>query len=313
MSTTAPTRTDRPAYRPYRARVSAVQPLSPHFTRVSFRSDDFEHFGTEGLDQRIKLLFPLADGTFSDLGFDDEESIAAGDWYERWRALPEHLRNPFRTYTVRVSDPADRRVDIDFVSHGDGGPAARWLLAAAPGDELVIVGPDARSTTSGVGIDWHPGGCTDLLIVGDETAVPAIAAILASRPDDCTAHVFLEVPSRDDALTLQAPAGVTITWLARGDDESGSALVPAVERWLGEHPEVVARAAADGRQRLEKVDIDRDVLWELGENTETGFYAWIAGESAAVKTLRRLLVRGHGIDRHRVAFMGYWRMGRAEN
>ncbi|GIT81621.1 hypothetical protein LLS1_32900 [Leifsonia sp. LS1] len=313
MTTTAPARTDRPAYRPYRARVSAVRPLSPHFTRVSFACDDFEHFGTEGLDQRIKLLFPLADGTISDLGFDDEESLAAGDWYDRWRALPEHLRNPFRTYTVRVSDPADRRVDIDFVSHGDGGPAARWLLAAAPGDELVIVGPDARSTTTGMGIDWHPGGCKDLLIVGDETAVPAVAAILESRPEDCTAHVFLEVPAPEDALPLLAPPGVTITWSARGDAETGTALVPAIERWLAEHPEVVARAAAPERQRLDRVDVDRDVLWELPEEGEAGFYAWIAGESAAVKALRRLLVRGHGIDRHRVAFMGYWRRGRAEN
>lgn len=313
MTTTAPARTDRPAYRPYRARVSAVRPLSPHFTRVSFACDDFEHFGTEGLDQRIKLLFPLADGTISDLGFDDEESLAAGDWYDRWRALPEHLRNPFRTYTVRVSDPADRRVDIDFVSHGDGGPAARWLLAAAPGDELVIVGPDARSTTTGMGIDWHPGGCKDLLIVGDETAAPAVAAILESRPEDCTAHVFLEVPDQDDALPLLAPPGVTITWLARGHAETGTALVPAIERWLAEHPEVVTRAAAPERQRLDRVDVDRDVLWELPEEGEAGFYAWIAGESAAVKTLRRLLVRDHGIDRHRVAFMGYWRMGRAEN
>ena len=204
----------RPAYRPYRAVVSEVRRMSPHFTRVSFRCDDFEHFGTEGLDQRIKLLFPLADGTFSELGFDDDESVLAGDWYERWRALPEERRNPFRTYTVRTADPDDRRVDIDFVAHGDGGPAARWLFAATPGDPLVIIGPDARSEHRGVGIDWHPGECTELLLVGDETAVPAISAILETRPADCRAHVFLEVPSGDDALPLRAPAGVTVTWLA---------------------------------------------------------------------------------------------------
>lgn len=313
MTTIAPPRTDRPAYRPYRARVSSIRPLSPHFTRVSFRCDAFEHFGTEGLDQRIKLIFPLADGTFSDLGFDDEAAQAAGDWYERWRALPAHRQNPFRTYTVRVSDPADRRVDIDFVAHGDGGPAARWLLTASSGDELVIVGPDARSATTGVGIDWQPADCRDLLIVGDETAAPAIAGILASRPADCRARVFIEVPSADDALPLEAPAGVTVTWLARGDAESGSALLPAVEGWLAENPAIVARAAAGAEQALDDVDVDRDILWELPERTSVGFYAWIAGESAAVKTLRRLLVRGHGIDRHRVAFMGYWRLGRAEN
>ena len=61
MSILAPIRTERPrpAYRPYRATVAGVRRLSPHFTRVSFHCDDFEHFGTECLDQRIKLLFPL--------------------------------------------------------------------------------------------------------------------------------------------------------------------------------------------------------------------------------------------------------------
>jgi NADPH-dependent ferric siderophore reductase len=309
----APPRVERPAYRPYRAEVTTVRRLSPHFTRVSLHCDAFEHFGTEGLDQRIKLFFPLADGSFSDLGFDDEDAIAAGDWYDRWRALPEGRRNPFRTYTVRAADPDDRRVDIDFVAHGDGGPAARWLLGAAPGDELVIVGPDSRSPIRGSGIDWRPGDCTELLLAGDETAAPAIAAILESRPADCHARVFIEVPSAEDAQPLRAPAGVTITWLARGDAPTGTELLPAVERWLAENPDVVASAAAPRRQRLADVDVDREILWESPEHAPGGFYAWVAGESAAVKAIRRLLVRGHGIDRHRVAFMGYWRLGRAEN
>jgi len=303
----------RPAYRPYEAEVARVERLTPHFVRVTFTADDFEHFGTEGLDQRIKLLFPLADGSFSDLGLDDEDALAAGDWYERWRALPEDRRNPFRTYTVRTADPADRRVDIDFVAHGDGGPAARWLLRAAAGDEIVIIGPDSRSAASGAGIDWRPGDCTELLLAGDETAAPAIAAILESRPADCRARVFIEVPSMEDVQPLTAPADVTITWLARGAAATGTELLPAVERWLGENPGVVAAAAAPRRQALADVDVDRDILWESPEHAPGGFYAWVAGESAAVKAIRRLLVRGHGIDRHRVAFMGYWRLGRAEN
>ena len=38
-------------------------------------------------------------------------------------------------------------------------------------------------------------------------------------------------------------------------------------------------------------------------------YAWIAGESKMVTGLRRALVKDLGIDRHQVAFMGYWRLG----
>jgi len=312
----APTLTERPrpAYRPYRATVAEVRRLSPHFTRVTFRCDDFEHFGTECLDQRIKLLFPLADGTFSDLGADDEQAQLAGDWYERWRGLPEHRRNPFRTYTVRRIDPDACRLDIDFVSHGDGGPAARWLLSARPGDQLVVVGPDARSPHRGVGIDWRPGDARELLLAGDETAAPAIASILEALPADRRARAFIEVPSREDALDLRLPDQATVTWLARGQDAvTGVKLLPAVQDWLVANRRVVAAAAAPGAQSLDEVDVDLDVLWESTENAHGGFYAWIAGESAAVKTLRRMLVREHGIDRSQVAFMGYWRRGRAEN
>ncbi|WP_431245358.1 siderophore-interacting protein [Leifsonia xyli] len=279
---------------------------------MTFSCGDFEHFGTECLDQRIKLLFPLADGTFSDLGFDDEESHLAGDWYERWRRLPEHRRNPFRTYTVRGIDSAGCRLDVDFVVHGDGGPAARWLLEARPGDPLVVIGPDARSTHRGVGIDWRPGDAGELLLAGDETAAPAIASILESLPAGRRARAFIEVPSPGDAVPLRLPEHVNVTRLARGDSVTGTALVPAVRRWLAENPRVVAGAAAAAAQRLDDVDVDLEILWESPETAGAGFYAWIAGESAAVKTLRRTLVRDHGIDRSRVAFMGYWRRGRSE-
>lgn len=315
MTILAPTRTERPrpAYRPYRATVADVRRLSPHFTRVTFHCDDFEHFGTECLDQRIKLLFPLADGTFSDLGVDDEDAHIAGDWFERWRALPEHRRNPFRTYTVRAIDPDTCLLVIDFVAHGDGGPAARWLLSAAAGAELVVIGPDARSPHRGVGIDWRPGDARDLLLAGDETAAPAIASILESLPAGRRARAFIEVPSPEDALPLRLPAHAEVTWLARGGSVIGTELVPAVRDWLAGHPGIVSAAAARGAQRLDDVDVDRDILWESPESAHGGFYAWIAGESAAVKTLRRMLVREHGIDRSRVAFMGYWRLGRSEN
>lgn len=304
MPVLAPPLTDRPAYRPYRAQVLEVRRLSPGFARVSLGCDDFETFGAERLDQRIKLVFPLPDGSFSPLD--------AGDWYGHWRALPEHRRNPFRTYTVRDVDPHECRVDVDFVVHGDGGPAARWLASAAQGDELMVIGPDALSPHSGVGIDWRPGEATELLLAGDETAAPAIASILESLPPTRTARAFIEVPTAADALPLRIGRNVEVTWLARDGGEHGCALLPAVTGWLAAHPDVVAAAAAGRTQRLEDVDVDADILWDSPEEAAGGFYAWIAGESGVVKTLRRLLVRGHGIDRGRVAFMGYWRLGRAE-
>lgn len=313
MPLLAPEKTDRPGYRPYRASVVAVRQLSPSFVRVTFTSDDFDTFGTDCQDQRIKLVFPLPDGSFSDLGMDSEEAMLAGDWYDRWRALPDERRNPFRTYTVRSVDTAARLLDVDFVSHGDGGPAAQWLAEAAPGAAVVVIGPDGRSVYSGTGIDWRPGDASDLLLVGDETAAPAIAAILESLPAGRRAQAYIEVPDARDGLAIDHPAGCTVTWLDRADGDNGCRLVPAVQEWLAAHPETVAGASATREQLLDDVDIDTETLWESPEDAASGFYAWIAGESSTVKTLRRMLVTGSGIDRSRVAFMGYWRLGKAES
>ncbi|MFF1878442.1 siderophore-interacting protein [Leifsonia sp. NPDC058230] len=302
-----------PAYRPYRAQVATVVQLTPHFTRITFESPDFDIFGTDRLDQRIKIVFPLEDGSLSGLGVDDDESLASGDWYGQWRSLPDEQRCPIRTYTVRGVDQVARRLEVDFVAHGDGGPAARWLASAAEGDEVIIVGPDARSIDSAQGIDWNPGDATDLLLVGDETAAPAIASILESLPADRRVHAFIEVPDAADRLPLELPGQFSVTWLDRAGGANGCALVPAVERWVAEHPETVDAAAAARAQSLDDIDIDVETLWELPEHAPSGLYAWIAGESGTVKTIRRLLVTHNGVDRGRVAFMGYWRLGKSES
>lgn len=301
----------RPAYRPYTVRVAAVDRLAPHFVRVTFTGDELEHFGTAGLDQRIKLVFPLPGipGGYADFGQD----AAAGDWYDRWRALPAAERNPFRTYTVRRVDADAREVDVDFVVHHDAGPAGSWADDATPGDELVLVGPDERSPASRVGLDWHPGTARRLLLAGDETAAPAICGILESLDPRCDVDAFIEVPTAADILSPRVPPGVRLTWVPRADAPHGERLVAAVAAWTRRHPTLLARAAAPRPQVLEEIDVDSELLWDSPEViTEGEFYAWMAGESGTVKTLRRHLVTGCGVDRGRVAFMGYWRLGQAE-
>lgn len=302
----------RPSYRPYVATVADVERLSSHFVRVTFGSTDFDVFGTAGLDQRIKLLLPCADGTVSDIGQRDPEAIDSGSWYTIWRDLPHERRSPLRTYTVRRIDPVARRLTVDFVVHHDAGPAGAWAEHARPGDEIVIVGPDQRSEGSRLGLDWHPGTARRVLLAGDETAAPAICSILESLDDTHDVDAFIEVPDRSDVLRLSVPAGFRITWLARDDREHGAALAAAVIGWTGSVPETLERAAAPRAQRLADIDVDRELLWDSPEDSEGEFYAWIAGEAAMVKGLRRHLVTGCGVDRRRVAFMGYWRLGQAE-
>lgn len=306
-------RTDRPGYRPFRVSVAARTTLSPHLVRITFSGEDLHLFGTDGLDQRVKIVMPVDGIPLCDLEAAERGPTDGGGWYDAWRALPDHLRTPFRTYTVRAVRPAAREVDIDFVWHGDGGPAARWLAGAGVGDPAYIVGPDARSIHSGIGIDWHPGGAHNLLLVGDETAAPAICAILEALPSTARGHAYIEVPTAEDALSVEHPAGVTLTWLARGEANHGGALTAALEEWIARNPALIEASRAPRQQALEDVDIDTDILWESPEAAATGeLYAWLAGESGVIKTLRRMLVTGSGVDRKRVAFMGYWRHGRAE-
>ncbi len=301
----------RPAYRPYVAVVKEARRLSPHFARITFTSPDFEIFGTDRRDQRVKIVLPGADGTLCDIGQTDPVAIDNGEWYTRWRDLPDDERMPFRTYTVRRIDPAARELDIDFVLHHDAGPAGAWAEMAAIGDRIIVVGPDARSPESAQGIDFHPGTAQRLLLAGDETAAPAICAILEGLGEGFIVDAFIEVPTEGDALPVAA-GDARVRWLSRGDLPHGEVLIEAVEEWTAASGDVLARAAAPRPQELDDIDVDVELLWDSPDDTEGEFYAWIAGESQTVKTLRRLLVQGCGVDRKRVAFMGYWRTGQVE-
>ena len=188
--------------RAYRTRVTRVRRLSEHFVRISVAGEDLEHFGPANTamtaqdaavspaawDQRIKLFLPRADGNYPDVGLFDPSPESPMQWYTNWRGLDPAQRNPIRTYTARRIDTAAREVEIDFVIHteddGSAGPAAGWALAAVPGDELIVIGPDRRAEVPNGGIDFTPGSARDLLLAGDETAVPALCSILESLPED---------------------------------------------------------------------------------------------------------------------------------
>ncbi|WP_154794141.1 siderophore-interacting protein [Occultella kanbiaonis] len=316
---------DRPAYRPFAVQVADIRQLSPHFLRLTFTGPDAHWFGTDRQDQRIKVLIPDEDGNVSEVGADDPEAILAGTWYETWRALPEDGRSPFRTYTVRDVRPEQGEFDVDMVAHGDAGPASRWLGRVQVGDRLVIVGPDSRSKDSAVGADWAPGTASELLLAGDETAAPAICSILETLPAGRNARAFIEVPTQADALAVDLPEGARITWLAREQHDHGHLLVPAVSAWVQANAAVVDDALAVVPQAMDDVDVDSELLWDSpvlqvqaidacgrGERCGSDFYAWFAGEASVIKSLRRILVSDVGVCRRRVAFMGYWRQGRAE-
>ena len=301
---------EAPPFAFVRGLVERVERVSPSFVRITFGGPELEAFGSPGpvYDQRIKLVFPAAGRELPDL------AAAGTGWWDLWLSLPEDERGSIRTYSIRelVIAEAGTRLVVEFVLHlapGLTGPASRWASGAAPGDELYILGP-RRGRVGGGGIEYSPGDARSVLLAGDETAAPAIARILEDAAPDLRGIAFIEVPEAADALPIAAPAGVAVHWLARGDQRPGEALIPAVLEHLG------APAA------VEIADVEtEDLVWEtpvysgLGEelvgsgDALAERYYWIAGESGVVTTLRRHLVRDHGIDRAQVAFMGYWRIG----
>lgn len=291
--------------------VKRIVELAPSFRRITFGGDDLHEFADNGFDQRIKFFLPLPDR-----GFD---TVPRGDdWYTAWRELPDDARHPIRTYTVRAVRQAEQEIDVDVVLHGDAGPASRWAGAAQVGDPLVILGPNALHGGTHGGVDFVPPAHADrLLIAGDETAVPAIAAILERLPRDARGEALLEVPVTGDELTIDAPAGVTVRWLPRDGADHGARLVPAVETACARL--MPGEAPLPAHAEPEDVDIEHGLLWEVpvDENgaplrRSAALYAWLAGEAGAIKTLRRHLVGACGVDRKAVAFMGYWREGRCE-
>lgn len=212
---------------PILARVSvrSVERLSPSFARIELAGADLDGFGNDGpsLDQRIKLLFPAESGVLPDL--------SADDWYTEWLALPDEERPRMRTYTIRSveGEGIEKRLYVDFVLHpGAHGPGSDWAGAAKPGDEILVAGPKLGEPYGG--IEWLPGDATRLLLVGDETAVPAIVSILESLPADATGSAFLEVPVADDVQKVSAPEGLQVSWLPREGAPVGGP-GPGCRRW----------------------------------------------------------------------------------
>jgi NADPH-dependent ferric siderophore reductase len=299
--------------------VVSVQRLSPSFVRFELGGDALAEFGTAGptLDQRFKLIFPNAAGRLPSF------AGAGADWWTAWTALPEDERGQMRTYTIRAvrGEGVGTRIVVDIVLHGDGGehgPGADWAEKAVVGDRVVAILP--RRGYEWGGIEFAPGTASELLLVADETAVPAVCSILEDLDERTRGTVFMEVPDSADADVLRdlvAPPQVRVFWLPRDGAPLGSLLDAEVRRHLGV-------GAGDDISGVRDEEIDPD-LWETpvysssGEDVDAavtslghdldGIYAWIAGESKVVTGLRRLLVKDLGVDRKQVAFMGYWRLG----
>ncbi|MGV9316086.1 siderophore-interacting protein [Streptomyces sp. NPDC003691] len=274
----------------FETRVRAVRRLSPGFVRLTLHGPSLEIFAPYGLDQRVKLLVPGAgtgsgEGVGTGDGYADTfdsggEVLREAQWRSRWRALPEAERPVMRSYTPSGIRPDAREVDLDVYVHASPGPASGWAAAAREGERVLLSGPDVRRSDPSYGIQWNPGSADRLLLVGDETAYPAIRNIVSGLGPAARVRAVLEVGDTADLAVMgECLAGHEVTVCPRTDGPTGG-LTRAVEAWVEEQG---AEAAA------------------LGER----FYAWLATESKRVAGLRDLL-RAAGVAPDRVHAQGYW-------
>ena len=292
-------------YRIFNVALARTEDLSPLLRRLTFAGPEIADMTTLAPDQRIKIFFPGADGQ-------PPAIPATGDWYKDYKALPPAQRVPMRSYTIRHLRAQACELDVDFVLHGETGPASRWALHARPGSPVQISAPNRHAQVEIGGYEWKPpASARQILLAADETALPALAGILeqlAIRTDAPSVEAFIEIPSARGRIDLPRWPGLALHWLPR--DAAGAATRPGDLLLSAIRSATLPQGRASTSPALDDIDIDRVVPWDQAEAIDGDFYAWIAAESAAVMALRTFLVTQRGLDRRALNLMGYWRLGK---
>jgi len=232
--------------------VLRVVDLTPRMRRITVGGAQLAGFISLGSDDHVKLFFPQ---TAEELATLENLELSAG---MKSKTMP-----PMRDYTPRRYDLETLELDIDFVLHGDG-PAATWAAQARPGQWLYIGGPRGSMVV--------PDMFDSYLLIGDETALPAIARRLEELPANRRALVVVEVENAAEEQTLNSAASVEVIWVHR-----------------------------DGSNNL--LEIVQGLSIPQGK-----LYAWVATETALSRKVRRVLLDTHGLNEEFVKAAGYWRL-----
>jgi NADPH-dependent ferric siderophore reductase len=240
------------------AEVARVAPVTPHMVRITLTGSDLRQYESVGADQFLYVFLPEANG--------DRPRVEHDFTWDDWRNLPPEERQIGRYYTVRYCRPGAGELDLDFVLHGDG-PATSWAGRADPGDPVALWGPRYA---------YDPPAETDLLILlADETGLPATGAIIESLLPSVRCHALIEFRDRSAEQPLVSEGDVEITWLHRGDAAAGSSLLEAVQ--------------------------------SLAKPATTNVYVCRGAEFNMMQDCRKHLQEAWELDSARIRTVGYWR------
>lgn len=231
--------------------------ITPNMIRVTCVAD-WMHTLEDGIEgAHFKLFIPKPDQS--------EASFA--------NQLTDGPRPDVRTYTIRHVRPATGEIDIDFVDHGDAGPASAWARRCGAGDVAGFAGPGSVKLT-----DYY---ADTYIVAADMSALPVAAATLDAMPRDAKGVAFLEVTSDKDRQDVNAPDGVDVHWLIHSDPHNAATQSVAL---------IAGLPVFRGRVQT-----------------------CIAGESSMIKALRTEIITVRGVPKGDAYISGYWKIGLIED
>ena len=242
--------------------VVSTERLTPHLVRVVLGGEGLADFQDPPFADSYVNAFFLPEGARYQPPLEDEAT----------RDLPRDQRPYPRRYTVRAWDRERRELTIDFVVHGEVGYAGRWALHARPGDRLQLRGPAG---------DYSPPADVDaVLLVGDESALPAIAACAEQVRDGMPVRAVIEVEDADEEVELTSPGALEVHFVHRGGAQDEESLT---------------RLLADAVAALPRL-----------EGVVTAF---VHGEAESIRAVGHALRDGGLASREHVSLSPYWRRG----
>lgn len=230
--------------------------LSPRMLRVTLVGDGLMTLTVDEPAASVRLLVP-SPGT---------GELVIPEWNGNEFLLPDGTRPALRTFTPLRVDKGAGRLDIEVVRH-PGGAVSDWAETVQPGAPAAISGPG-----TGFAI---PDGLDQLIVLADETALPAVTQLVDSSPKALAMDIHVEVLTDDAILDLAIRSNDSLTWHV-----SDAGAVPG-----GQLVAVVRRLA----------------------DLPTGTHVWAAGEASAMHAIRSHLFDTIDLPRQRATVRGYWK------
>ncbi|WDF65418.1 siderophore-interacting protein [Flavobacterium sp. KACC 22763] len=234
--------------------------VTPHYIRITFKMSD----------EQVNLFQNMRSGSNNKIYIPSETAMYCDDYEESiWNSV---FFMAMRTYTTRNIDFINKTLQIDFVTHGDNGPASKWAENAKSGDFLGIAMKESQKPLV--------PSSENYFIVGDSTAIPVISAILETLSSNVNVMLLLEVNSYRDVLILNTKANLNVKWIYNPSPFDGSKLAEECIDLLAKENQQYVFAAAEFetirkiRKHLkEELQLERDCFhavsyWKRGSSEE---------------------------------------------